>query len=440
MPEKSTGFCPNCFYAPYVGGRCSQCGYRATEQGERSVVLSAGTVLERRFLLGRLLGVGGFGVTYLAMDIETQTKLAIKEYFPSSLTVRKADGRIAYNGTGDRRIFEHGLHSFNREAESLKTFVGDPNIVQVAYSFNENDTSYFVMEYLNGANMRVLIGGMGGKLPYPFALEILSSMAEALKRIHAQGLLHRDISPENIFITKEGKIKLIDFGATRYYVGEHSRSLAVVLKPGFAPPEQYSAKGNQGPWTDVYALAATFYYSVTGVKIPDAPDRLAGARIKPMQSLSANVGEGLSEAVDKALALDYRDRWQDMDSFRRAISNVGEKRVEKKSVVVSGTPFIRMETGALAGEKWPIPSNVDIRIGRSSGVNNVVIYDNAVSREHCVIRFDNKQGVFLLRDLSSNGTFCNDGSRCRKGESQALAPGSLFFLTNPDHMVTVGLE
>ena len=508
--------CPNCFFAPYDSGRCPSCGYTATESDGSIIALPPGTVLNERYLLGRLLGLGGFGVTYLALDTTTQTMIAIKEYFPSSLAVREEGGTMKFNGKGDSRVFDHGMRAFIREAKSLHKFVGEKNIVQVSHSFYENGTAYFVMEYLNGINLKVLRNGMGGKIPFPFAFDVLLTLASTLGKVHKAGLLHRDVSPENIFVTKSGDVKLLDFGATRYYIGDESRSLAIVLKPGFAPPEQYTSKGEQGPWTDVYALAATFYQSISGQRVPDAPDRLAGTPIANLNEFIPEPDRRISAVIEKALALNHRKRYQNMDEFEKALRKYGpaetgdqfmipspasekrfpepanrvpaptpEKRLpepanrppapspEKRlpepanrapapvrsvdagtndSAIVrlakravrgfrtAGTPYISVASGSLMGEKWAIPYNVDIRIGRQSGANHIVISDGKISREHCVVRYDQKNGVFFLRDVSTNGTFSEAGRRYEKGRDVTLAPGSGFFLIMDRLLVRVGLE
>jgi len=490
--------CPNCFYAPYDGGRCPQCGYSATDSDINVAVLKPGTVLNERYLLGRILGLGGFGVTYLALDTVTQTTIAIKEYFPASLSVRERDGTMKFNGKGDTRIFDHGMRAFIREAESLHKFIGEENIVQVSHAFYENGTAYFVMEYLNGINLKVLRKGMGGRVPFAFAFNILLTLTSTLGRIHKTGLLHRDISPENIFITKDGNIKIIDFGATRYYLGDESRSLAIVLKPGFAPPEQYTSKGEQGPWTDVYALAATFYNFVSGSRVPETPDRLAGNQTPPLHELVPEVGKRLSDVIERALALNYSKRYQSMEEFESALRKHGpgetkekayelvdgravversfpekanheEKRVSsgtlspvsknseepranndsalvrlaKRAVHrfrLSGVPYVSVSNGGKSGEKWAIPYNTDIRIGRQSGANHIVVADGAISREHCIVRYDQKNGIFFVRDVSTNGTFSEAGERIEKGKDIVLVPGGGFYLARGRLLVQVGLE
>ena len=516
--------CPNCFFVPYEGGRCPQCGYTATETAEGAIALPPGTILDARYLLGRLLGLGGFGVTYLALDTVTQTTIAIKEYYPSSLAVREDDGTMKFNGKGDVRIFDHGMRAFIREAKSLQNFIGEKSIVQISHSFYENGTAYFVMEYLNGINLKVLRKSMGGRIPVHFAFDILLTLTTTLGQIHEAGLLHRDVSPENIFVTNNGDIKIIDFGATRYYVGDESQSLAIVLKPGFAPPEQYTSKGEQGPWTDVYALAATFYQSVSGQRVPDAPDRLAGNPTRPLCDLAPEIDKKLSAVIDRALALNFRKRYRSMQEFETALLKYGgyvkgeklaetiggdvqtrdsspesppisqrpniapeappvsqrpnivpeappisqrpnlapekeppapetnnEARPKELAAVqtarkpnhrfkVAGTPYIIVTKDGVRGGKWAIPYNAEIRIGRKAGANHIVIPDEMISREHCVVRYDQKNGVFFLRDVSTNGTFSERGERYEKGKDAVLVPGSGFYLVRGHLYLQIGLE
>jgi serine/threonine protein kinase len=440
--ELRKNICPNCFFSPYKGGICPRCKYTATEND--AALLPGGAVLSGRYILGRLLGVGGFGVTYLTLDIADNGVHAVKEYFPTSMAKRGADGTMVFGGRGDRRVFDHGYRSFKREAEYLKLFRGESRIVQTSDAFDANGTTYLVMEYLDGVNLKALLRGLGGKIPLPYALEIMVSTAKALEKVHAKNLIHRDISPENIFITKVGDKKIIDFGAVKD-ANDTASDGAILLKPGFAPPEQYSRHGNQGPWTDVYALAATFYFVASGVKIPDAKEREAGVGIAPLESLVPEVGIDLSVVVSKALELDTRRRYRSARDFCAALPLTANGRRKAAGGMagyigrLSGVPYIMIEQGRGMGEKWPIPQNIDIRVGRQSGLNNVVIFDRSISREHAVIRYDSGTGVFILTDVSTNGTFTDEGVRYNRGQSVRLAPGSRFYLAKGNIMMQVGL-
>ncbi|MDR1571431.1 MAG: protein kinase [Clostridiales Family XIII bacterium] len=461
-------FCPNCFAIPYDGGKCGKCGYIAIQLQQSDTALPPGVTLGGRYVAGRVLGIGGFGVTYIAKDLQSGAIRAIKEYFPSALAARAHGGQVEASRADSGRAFDHGLKVFDNEAALLGEFLGEQRIVQVYGQFSENGTSYFVMEYLDGLSVRALSKNMGGAVPLDFAYEILNSTAEALRCVHGRGLLHRDVSPENIFLTKDGRIKLIDFGATRYFVGEMSKSLSIILKPGFAPPEQYSSKGNQGPWTDVYALAATFYSIVSGKRLPEAPDRLSGKQLPRLDELAPAAGPRLAEALDAALRLDYRERFQSVDAFMaaagqamaadgpgqdraadgpgqgRTLAGGGPRAADGPGMMgaggVAGNPCVVVTGGPLRGNRWPIPQNMDIMIGRSSDLCNIVIDDLNISRRHCVIRYDAGNGVFRIKDLSSNGTFDAAGGRYRQGEWAALPPESSFYLSTAEFAMKVGLE
>jgi serine/threonine protein kinase len=434
--------CPNCFYTEYKGGICPRCHYTATESPGN--LLKPGTLLGRRYILGRLLGVGGFGVTYLALDSELNMIQAIKEYYPTSMASRDIYGNMAFNGQGDKRVFDHGLTSFRQEAEFLSRFYGEPSIVQASRSFDENRTVYFSMEYLDGVNLRALTRGMGGRLPFGLAFELLASMISSLSKIHEKGVIHRDVSPENLFVTQQGVVKLIDFGAAENYPSApiNGQGKAILLKPGFAPPEQYSSRGNQGPWTDIYALAASFYYVVSGEKVPDVRERQAGARLVPLRSLSSEVSPAISAAIDKALALGVKERYHDAGELARDVLGGSMHRTDIRRYIskIASVPYIMIERGRSQGEKWPIPQNIDIKIGRQPGMNQVVIFDKSISREHCVIRYDSVSGLFCLRDVSTNGTFTDRGERYQRKSDIRLNPDSRFFLAKNNIMMKVGLE
>lgn len=326
---------------------------------------------------------------------------AVKEYLPAMLAVRDAATRSVYPSSIDNEeTFLHGLSVFKREAQVLRSFAGNPSIVQVYDFFEENGTAYFVMEYLDGVNLKALMRSMGGRVPPDMAAEILQNIARILEGVHGQGLLHRDVSPENIFVTKQGNTKLIDFGATRFFVGERSQSLSVILKPGFAPPEQYSSHGNQGPWTDLYALCATYFNVVSGQGLPDAPDRLGGEEVPPLTLMVPGIDPALAAAVEKGLSLDYRVRQQSMGEFLQEVGSpaipapaVGHIDIKDPGKLL-GNPYIQALRKGGGGDKWLIPKNMPMSIGRAAEQCNIVIDSPNVSRVHCTIQYDDKRRVF----------------------------------------------
>ena len=290
------------------------------EENSYPQALRKGTILSGRYVINRVLGQGGFGITYEAEDYHTKQLVAVKEYFPQSMAVRAAGGTAvsAYSEQSGEN-FLYGKQCFLKEAETLAALNGTEGIVRVYNYFEENGTAYFSMEFVRGESFQQYISGHGGALAWDRAFEILTPVMDALSKVHARGIIHRDIKPENIFLAGDGSVKLLDFGAARYSMGEKSHSLDVLLTHGFAPWEQYSRHGRQGPYTDVYALAATFYYAVTGTIPPDAVDRVDRDELISFRALGIDVPARIESALWKALAVRPENRFRDMDVFRRAL-------------------------------------------------------------------------------------------------------------------------
>ena len=256
-------------------GICPYCGYADGTPVEEQIHMEPGTVLRDRYVIGKVLGFGGFGVTYIGWDNKLEMKVAVKEYLPSEFSTRMPGQTMVTVFRGEKQEqFREGLKKFVDEAKRLANFKNEEGVVRVYDSFTENETAYIVMEYLEGETLAELLEREGA-IPEDRAVEMMMPVMKSLEVIHSAGILHRDIAPDNIFITKDGTTKLIDFGASRYATTSHSRSLSVIIKPGYSPEEQYRSRGDQGPHTDVYALAATLYKMITGKTPPDAMERRA---------------------------------------------------------------------------------------------------------------------------------------------------------------------
>jgi serine/threonine protein kinase len=405
-----------------------------------------------------VLGVGGFGITYLAQDYHRNQICAIKEYFPGDLAERDEAGSVSPNRRGGAGAFQDGLLIFRQETEILRLFAGEEGIVGFFRAFQENNTLYYVMEYLDGTSLSGLTKSLGEMIPIPFAAHIISRAGLALDRVHQKGILHLDVSPENIFILKSGLVKLIDFGAARYYTGCENKGVTVHLKPDFAPPEQYSSHAKRGPWTDVYALGATFYYMTTGRKIPAAPIRQeqSGGTLTSLAALAPDAGPQLSAGVEKATRLNPTERYQTVPEFIRdagleRLATEGKTGLKNQGQQIGGgrhspglprrqQPYLLFTNGVMQGNKWQITDGAEITLGRSSQHSNIVIPDLNISRVHCLIRYDWETGRFFIRDQSSNGTFTSDGRRFAKGMAQPLSPGEEFYLYARTFMIRVGLE
>ena len=323
--------CYGCFREKEPGV-CPYCGYDDTEE-QPFLALPPGTILNGRYMAGKVLGVGGFGITYLGYDLTLEIKVAIKEYMPSGMATRYKDGyTVTLTGRVEKE-YAAGMERFLDEARILAKLQNLPNIVSVQNYFKENNTAYFVMEYIEGMSLKEYVAEHGGSISYTEALAILLPVMEALCEVHSLNLMHRDISPDNIYITASGESRLLDFGAARFSMGDN-KSVSVILKHGYAPEEQYSSHGNQGPWTDIYAMGATLYRCVAGIVPPDSIERIHNDTIKKPSELGISLPTSMENAILKALSVKAEDRYANMRAFIDALS--GKKAVSVTERVTAG--------------------------------------------------------------------------------------------------------
>ena len=300
--------------------------------------LPQGSILHEKYSIKKGLGQGGFAITYLAYDTMLQQNVAIKEYFPvryakrlsshlsnvgneNSLTEEMVSFQLSatsmvYPQPGQEENYLKGMQNFLGEARLLFGKFDIEGIVFIKDFFEENGTAYIVMEYVTGMTLREY-EKKKGKISEAEAYKLLLPIVKAISYLHSMGIIHCDISPDNLIFCQKNHLKLIDFGATRQYALNETTDMSVMIKPGFAPMEQYSRTGKQGPWTDVYALAATYYFIVSGKRPLTAVDRCAGEQQLSLSSVNGNVPEELSEVIDCALELDYSVRIQNMEEFVR---------------------------------------------------------------------------------------------------------------------------
>ena len=297
---------------------CPHCGYPANATADSPLHMSPGSVLNGRYEVGRVLGNGGFGVTYIAWDPILRIKVAIKEYLPSEFSTR-AEGQTRVTVfTGEKeRQFNDGMSKFIDEAKRLAKFQNESGVVKIFDSFKANGTAYIVMEYLDGETLADRLK-REKTIPADEAIQIMMPVIESLNHVHEAGILHRDISPDNIFLTKDGKTKLIDFGAARFATTTHSRSLTVIIKPGYSAEEQYRSRGDQGPHTDVYSVGAVLYKMITGVTPPDALERRASYEkkhkdiLQPITKFTQDITPNQETAIYNAMNVRIEDRTENM--------------------------------------------------------------------------------------------------------------------------------
>lgn len=299
---------------------CSRCG-KKQETNLPGHILLPGTILNGKYAVGEMLGEGGFGITYMGRDIKLDRIVAIKEYYPTGLVNRSNTiSPIVSENTAGLGYFSKGCDRFLKEARILAKFSDEPGIVNIIEFFEENNTAYIVMEYINGITLQEYLK-QKGKLTQNETLAIMMPIMRSLEKVHTQGLIHRDISPSNIML-KADQVKLIDFGAARNATANDNKSISLMLKPGYAPEEQYRSKGVQGPWTDVYALCATMYRCITGITPDEANDRVYSDELKSPSALGITIDSTFEHAVMKGLAVFQKDRYQNIQEFINGLRGI----------------------------------------------------------------------------------------------------------------------
>ena len=312
--------CPACFQETLENGICSSCGFDENAQ-QSPLLLPPGTpLMNGQYLVGKILGKpGGFGITYLGWDSQLATFVAIKEYLPRDIAGRHFDRlSVSAHTSADSEHFRYGMEQFLQEARTLAQF-DHPNVVRVRSFFQENGTAYLVMDYLQGNSLHDHLTQVGGRMTEKAALDTMLPLLDGLREVHSKGFLHRDIKPQNIYITTAGRAILLDFGTARQAFGERNRGMTTILTPGYAPWEQYHRHGMQGAWTDIYACAATLYHIVTGMVPPEASERVAQDTLQPPVTLVPGLSPHFSFAIMQALSIDPANRPQSVAEFQGAL-------------------------------------------------------------------------------------------------------------------------
>ena len=308
---------------------------------ENLYCLRKGTRLIGRYTIEGVLGQGGFGITYLGMDELHKKKVAIKEFFPQGIVTRNIEyeDTVTVTLVGEKENYDKGKERFLKEAQTMAMFSKDKGIVKALDFFEINNTAYIVMEYLEGVTLKQYLRE-NKRIAAEDLVELLVPLIEALDEIHSQGLIHRDISPDNIMVLPDGRIKLMDFGAARDYTEFGEKSLSIVLKPGYAPPEQYQTHGVQGPWTDIYALCATMYKCITGENPPDAIDRLVDDHLKKISAFGISVSPQIEKAIIKGMSVAAKDRYQNVGDFCEDLYGGYEENSEPEAEESQAEPVV----------------------------------------------------------------------------------------------------
>lgn len=454
--------CPNCFGTSNAEtGACENCGYDQSIVKKNNLAIPPISILNARYLIGRVLGQGGFGITYLAKDMRENRLVAIKECVPESFAYRASNLALIAKDN-EQAAFKQCKMNFISETRALYRLRGNPFIVEATDYFSENNTEYFVMEYIDGVTLKYLTHKRGGLTSYENALLIFLTVGSTLMEVHRHGIIHRDISPENIMIAKDGDIKLIDFGACRDFINHRSsENDSIFLKPGFAPPEQYTNNDRQGPWTDIYALGATFYTIVSGQPLVDSTYRLEEDPMKELRDINPEIPTIVSDAVKKSMEPQIQNRYESVEKFlndmapaaqnadhidSKTLSFIKDKQeTPYKSFVNSQNesikfPYVEVVSGKSRGKQIKIPDYGFICIGRDPNSADLAVDDLLeISRQHCLVGYDRSKNHFVIVDKSYNGTYFNNGQRMLYNAECYIEPNSRFLLYSDEVQILVKL-
>ena len=328
---------------------CPKCGFDNSRPNQPAQALPCGTILQARYLIGRMLGQGGFGITYIGYDYTLEIPVCIKEFFPSGGAMRGPYGssKIYWSSDSTGASMKQGRETFVKEARKAAKVRGLASVVNVWDVFYENDTAYIVMEYIKGVTVKEYLVKRGSVMEPKECIDLFEPVIHDLQDVHDRGIVHRDISPDNLMLSEDGKIKLLDLGAAKDLSKGTGQSSTLVAKKGFSPPEQYTEQGNIGPWTDVYAICATIYWCMTGKVIPEALERLMGDTLSIPESIPGNMASVLRHGLEIKPENRTRDLKELVSELKHAVINDtnirkkpggGEQHKEKAAAGKKTTP------------------------------------------------------------------------------------------------------
>ena len=342
--------CMKCMH-PLTAGEtvCPECGRAYGSVNAETFALKPGTILEGKYLVGEMLGQGGFGITYIGFDLLLEQKVAIKEYYPMSTGMVSRDGHstvVWSSAMMGKTGTQKGFDSFLKEARKMAKLGGIPGVVGVKSVFIQNETAYIVMDFIEGETLLKKLQ-KNGPMDFDSCVKLMTPIMQALAEVHEHGIIHRDISPDNIMVRPDGKLILLDLGAAKDLDIQGNdgsvQSSQMVAKHGFSPIEQYSKSGKVGPWTDIYAMAATIYYCCTGILPPPATDRT----IDDTLACQPRLTQAQFDILADCMHMRPQDRPQSMDTLLQMLTRLqGEAKVEPPKVIPEVEPPKPVETKA----------------------------------------------------------------------------------------------
>ena len=408
--------CPGCM-EPSQENPCSRCGFDSRSPSGMEYALPLNTILAGKYVVGRVLGQGGFGITYIGWDLALERKVAIKEYYPSGQVSRTQGTRsLTWYTTEQASVArKSGMEMFLKEARKMVKVDNIPGVVRVLELFQENGTAYIVMEFVEGETLKTRLQKTG-PLSWSQAKTIFEPVVHAMSKVHRAGLVHRDLSPDNLMLTADGSVKILDLGAAKDLNVNSGASSMQVAKSGFSPLEQYIQRGNSGPWTDVYAIAATIYYTLTGKLPPNAVDRLDHDTLSWSEPSLTALSPAALAALEHAMEVQISDRIQTMDELEQRLFSgpipqaapIQEKPPEVAAMRRTYAPFhiaAMVLTGIFLVAALLVESAVPANIrGSSSGYH----YSNSYWGIQCTLGSDwdllSDEKILKINGLNANAS------------------------------------
>ncbi|MGN1196545.1 MAG: serine/threonine protein kinase [Acetatifactor sp.] len=393
----------------YAGGICPYCGYYNSLEQDKTLYhhLKPYSILAGKYLVGKVLREDGFSITYIGLDLNLEMKVTIKEFYPNGFVTRQGNSinKVTDYADASMQAVQKWKEDFIHEAKILAKCSNLSGIVGVKDFFQENNTAYIIMEYLEGETLKEHLKKKGGKLPLEEVLEVMRPVISSLAHMHEQGLIHRDISPDNIMMLSEGNVKLLDLGVVRDYATEGEKSLSVMPKPGYAPEEQYRTKGKQGPWSDVYALCATMYKCITGITPPESMNRIRDDDLKKPSALGITIEKDIEEILLQGMEIFAEKRIQNMNELYRALYENGrnmKSNTEPSQIILEKTAPAKKEIKVLLEKVKQFPSKYYYEAGAVAAilVLIVVVFLNGVNKktpetEAIVEKVNNEKAVMV---------------------------------------------
>lgn len=350
---------------------CPICGYDETNLVQESYYLGPGTVIGGKYIAGRVLEYGGYSVTYLGWDAESSRKITIREYLPSDFSTRaKGETEVTIYSGDALEQFEEGLSTFLNEGNTMEHLPDVKGIARVYDCIAENETGYIINEYLEGQSLKEILD-TGKIYGWEEAMQIIQPLLEGLKQIHESQVMHYDIAPENVVITNSGEVKLVNFGATKYSTTSNSKSLAIILKPGYAPEEQYRSMGEKGAWSDVYAVAALMYRMITGTVPDESVERAMIDNLKAPSEMGVKLPKPAENALLNALNVYRENRTSSAEQFLQELTSNDVKRIVEKKTKLETGKFPIWAKGLIAGLVCVIIAG-SVLIYRNKDTGNIV--------------------------------------------------------------------